>query len=182
MVVEATVRLVQDHPYKAKPKQEGQKRRSPGCAKCDGGKHRRQHIGAAPSMNDGGSGMDRMEFQALKGAWQEAFTSELGGAGLPLTAFESAEVVLRFGFRTYQDRDEGNHRWMVEKALGDALVAGKYLVDDTFFPARRFRVIDVVGEHAPDGAFTEALIYFSDDPAPVTPRAGGDAPQTTLAL
>lgn len=34
-------------------------------------------------------------------------------------------------FPLQRGRDEGNFRWMLEKALGDALVTGRWLSDDT---------------------------------------------------
>lgn len=40
-----------------------------------------------------------------------------------------ATAMLRFPTR--HRRDEGNYRWMLEKALGDALQKGGYLADDT---------------------------------------------------
>lgn len=40
-------------------------------------------------------------------------------------------VEATLGFSVQRRRDEGNYRWIIEKALGDALVAGGYLVDDT---------------------------------------------------
>lgn len=41
----------------------------------------------------------------------------------------TAAAMLRFPTR--HRRDEGNYRWMLEKALGDALQKGGYLADDT---------------------------------------------------
>lgn len=40
-----------------------------------------------------------------------------------------ASAVLRFPTR--RRRDEGNFRWLLEKALGDALTNGLWLADDT---------------------------------------------------
>lgn len=34
-------------------------------------------------------------------------------------------------FPLLRRRDEGNHRWLLEKALGDALTNGRWLPDDT---------------------------------------------------
>jgi hypothetical protein len=126
-MVEIVVR--QDHAYKRRAKRtdvvKGRPKtvQPPGCAHCGGAKHAGQHLGAPPSLNDGGSGMDRMEYQALKGAWQRAFAEALDRSDLPRgLASVTVEVMCEFPVR--RDRDEGNHRWMIEKALGDALVGG----------------------------------------------------------
>src|SRR5947207_1933958 len=44
---------------------------------------------------------------------------------------ERVEASAVLTFPTRRRRDEGNYRALLEKALGDALVEGRWLVDDT---------------------------------------------------
>lgn len=67
-----------------------------------------------------------------------------------------ASAVLRFPAR--RRRDEGNYRWLLEKALGDALVNGRWLTDDT--PASfRFGELSFDGERG-DAQTTLRLEWF----------------------
>lgn len=43
----------------------------------------------------------------------------------------SVEATAVLFFPVARRRDEGNYRWLLEKALGDALVNGGWLPDDT---------------------------------------------------
>lgn len=115
-----TVEVVQHHPFV--------KRSTRGCAVCGRAKTHIEHAGAPPSMNVLGSG-NQFVYQAHKKAWQGALTGLLEAAGLPRPL---GRVVVE-GEVTFPDRrrrDQGNHRFFVEKALGDALVAGAWLESD----------------------------------------------------
>lgn len=114
--------IAQDHPYKAKPKPPGKTTRPPGCKFCGAAKLSRAHL-ATPSLNDPAA-LDRHLFNALKAAWQLVFSEELVASGLPRDTLGAVTVEGRIGFPTLIERDEGNFRWMIEKALGDALVLG----------------------------------------------------------
>lgn len=114
------IEIVQHHPF--------QKRATRGCGVCGRAKAHPEHQGAAPSMNVLGSG-NQFAYQALKQAWQELLIEQLERADLPRPL---ARVVAE-GEVTFPDRrrrDQGNHRFFVEKALGDALTAGGWLEDD----------------------------------------------------
>jgi hypothetical protein len=68
-------------------------------------------------------------YQSLKHRWQVRLSSLLADAGVPRgLAHVHAEGVAVFPDRAA--RDQGNYRVLVEKALGDALVAGGWLRDD----------------------------------------------------
>lgn len=108
--------VVRDHGYKSKGP------RTRGCAICGRAKSDRGHMGAPPSLRVLGSG-NEFEYQALKKAWQQLLAELLDQSGLP----RGLGRVLAEGECTFPDRirrDQGNHRFMVEKALGDALVSG----------------------------------------------------------
>lgn len=159
--------IERDHPFKKKDRNPATGKVPPGCAVCGAGKLRRQHLGAPPSMNNGGSGMDRMAFQALKSAWQDAFLAELEACGLP-RGLGAVMVEAQIGFPTRAERDEGNHRWMIEKALGDALVEGGWLESDSFFPVARYSFGGMTGVHSPGRSFTR-LTLFPSEVAPGEP-------------
>lgn len=88
-----------------------------------------QHLGAPPSMNAGGSGHNRFDFQAIKGAWQARILEGLRETSLP-KGLAWVMVEARCCFPDRARRDQGNFRWMFEKAMGDALKKGGYLADD----------------------------------------------------
>lgn len=108
--------LVQHHAYRSKGKG------TRGCAVCRQAKAHPDHLGAPPSL----SVMDtngHFVYSAYKAAWQQLLAEALERAGLP----RGLQHVLAEGECTFPDqrrRDQGNHRFMVEKALGDALVEG----------------------------------------------------------
>lgn len=116
------IELTQHHAYRKKPG------RAKGCAVCNEAKIHADHLGAPPSLNVLGSG-SQWAYIAMKKAWEELLGSQLEMAGLP----KGLSHVLVEGQCTFPDRhrrDQGNHRFMIEKALGDALVAGGWLIDD----------------------------------------------------
>jgi hypothetical protein len=113
--------------FKAKPNSAAGGRRL-GCARCGRSKRDDVHYGAPKSINVFGSGNPKVYWQE-KMRWQELLTAQLEGSGLlrPL-----ARVMVE-GEAVFPDRikrDQGNHRVIVEKALGDALVVGGWLEDD----------------------------------------------------
>ena len=83
-----------------------------------------------PSLNRMGSRGHWRTVHGKKKAWQNDLGMLLLAAGLPkgLRRVE-ASAILRF--RQQRRRDEGNFRAILEKALGDALVSGGWLTDDT---------------------------------------------------
>lgn len=112
-----------DHPFKKKP--EGKK----GCDVCGRGKLRLVHHGNPGTFNAFGSGANRFAYQGTKKLWQERLTELLDEAGLPRglgRVFVEGEMC----FPTRQKRDQGNYRFILEKALGDALKEGGWLEDD----------------------------------------------------
>jgi hypothetical protein len=122
------LRHVRDHKFVKRDKR--------GCghvdawgAVCGGAKTHPMHHGCPPSMNVHGSGANRFEFQRQKHQWQDLFVRLLRESGLPT----GLGHVLAEGQACFPDRierDQGNHRFMVEKALGDALVEGGWLEKD----------------------------------------------------
>lgn len=150
--------IERDHAFKKKDPDPDSGRKRVGCEVCGRAKRDIAHLGAPPSLNDGGSGMDRMAFYELKKTWQAALTSELDASGLPKgLAFVSVEGLI--GFPTLAERDQGNYRWMIEKALGDALVEGGWLVSDCFFPVSRYEFCGLQAVHAPRRSWLRLLLF-----------------------
>lgn len=111
---------VRDHAF--------EKRSKRGCGVCGKAKTHRDHQGAPPSMNFLGSG-NQFAYQQQKRVWQEILIEQLERSDVPRPL---ARVVAE-GEVTFPDRrkrDQGNHRFFLEKALGDALVEGGWLEDD----------------------------------------------------
>ena len=82
-----------------------------------------------PSLNLMGTRGSHWIVRREKQKWQGIFDGLLMEAKIPkhLNAiYATAELT----FPTRRRRDEGNFRWMLEKALGDSLVVGGYLLDD----------------------------------------------------
>lgn len=85
-----------------------------------------------PSLNRFGSvgGGTYFVYTRLKKEWQQTLGIALMAAGVPRgLAKVSASATMRFSVR--RKRDEGNFRFLLEKALGDTLVKGGWLEDDT---------------------------------------------------
>lgn len=126
-VVEAfDLRHVRDHRF-VKRGEGG--RKSPGCAVCRRGKHVMVHVGTPLSLNDNGAAANSFGYQSAKKHWQERLVELMEEAGIP----KPLQHVFAEGqacFPDSRDRDQGNYRFLIEKALGDALVAGGWLADD----------------------------------------------------
>lgn len=92
-----------------------------------------------PSLNRLGTRGSHWEVGKAKRRWQEILEGLLLGSGLPrgLTSVE-ASALLRFP--VVRRRDSGNFSWLIEKALGDSLVRGGWLADDTADEFRFFGV------------------------------------------
>lgn len=104
-------------------------KRKLGCARCGLAKKHRDHMGAPPSLNVLGSG-DQRAYIGMKDQWQEALTELLEASGLPRGLGRvTVEGEVTFPDRR-EDRDQGNFRVVLEKALGDALERGGWIERD----------------------------------------------------
>lgn len=93
-----------------------------GCVRCERTKHDPAHYGAPPSLNAFGSG-DPLTWQAMKERWEAILAVHLEASGLPRGLHRvAAEGEVSFGDAT--ERDQGNFRVLIEKALGDVLQNG----------------------------------------------------------
>ena len=103
-----------------------------------------------PSLNTTGTRGSHWVATRLKKRWQTTLEGLLMGSGLP-RSLERVEASAFLRFPVRRVRDEGNYRWLLEKSLGDALVNGGWLVDDS---SVRFRFGRVEFEGEPGSART----------------------------
>lgn len=129
-----------------------------GCANCGLPKAHPDHLGEPPSMNSGNHSMDKHAYQALKHDWQAALRSELDRSELP-KGLAGVMVEGLIGFPDLRERDQGNVRWMVEKSLGDELVAGGWIRSDGFYPVVRYEFNGLQAVHSPGEAWTRLMIF-----------------------
>lgn len=150
--------IERDHAFRRKPNDPATGRKRIGCQICGRARHDPVHMGAPPSMNSGNHSMQPQAYQALKHAWQAALRAEIEASGLP-RGLQAVTVEGLIGFPTRAERDQGNYRWMVEKALGDALVAGGWLESDCFFPVSRYEFGGLQAVHAPGHSWLRLMLF-----------------------
>jgi len=83
-----------------------------------------------PSFNEVGHTGNRWTWTKAEKQWRETFEMLLMSTGFP-REWDQITAVVRLRFPTKRRRDEGNYRTLLEKALGDALVNGRWVEDDT---------------------------------------------------
>lgn len=105
-------------------------RRRLGCATCGQAKSWAGHLGAPESFN-AMAGRDPNIYRAAVDRWAEALGPLLDASGLP-RPLRRVTVEGEVSFGDGRERDQGNYRVIVEKALGDALVRGGFLLADTW--------------------------------------------------
>jgi hypothetical protein len=86
--------------------------------------------GTPPSFNKVGHTGNRWTWTRAKKEWQETLETALLAYRVP-RGLDSVRVTARLRFPQRRKRDEGNFRTLLEKCLGDALVNGGWLSDDT---------------------------------------------------
>lgn len=142
-----------DHPYKNRGKNKS------GCghaladgSTCMAAQAAPEHLGLPLSLNMVGSRGGHFTYKTFKEAWEEVLIERLRSTPLP-AGWETeiwtpepgtpkietiyVEALLTFPMQR-AGRDQGNFRWFVEKCLGDALVKGGWLEDDSYWPVRHY--------------------------------------------
>lgn len=152
--------MERQHAFKKKSPHPVTGKKRLGCEVCGLAKRHVDHLGAPPSLNEGGSGLKREAYQTIKGTWKDALrdlvrASALGALDGPL---ESVHVEAQVGFFNRQERDEGNLEWMLKKALGDVLVEEGVLVSDCFYPVCRY-TLSLEGVHSPGRSWLRLLVF-----------------------
>lgn len=88
------------------------------------------HAAVPPSLNRVGSRGGHWAYTRSKREWQELIAKLLWEAGVP-RRLEHVHIDATLRFPVVRTRDAGNFSWMLEKAGGDALKQGGWIVDDT---------------------------------------------------
>jgi hypothetical protein len=83
-----------------------------------------------PSMNDIVGQGTRWRYTFMKKKWGRLLEDALNQAGMVRCQRVTVEGIVTFPTRARHD--QGNYRFMLEKALGDALQAGAFLADDSW--------------------------------------------------
>lgn len=102
-----------------------------GCANCGKPKGSPDHVGAPASVN-AYLQASIFAYRAAKEQWHKTLRELLEKSELP-GGLESVMVEGEVSFGPPEKvRDQGNHRFLIEKALGDVLVEEGYLPDDSW--------------------------------------------------
>lgn len=83
-----------------------------------------------PSFNEVGHTGNRWAWTKAEKQWRTTFETLLMSTGFPRN-WDKITATVRLRFPTKRRRDEVNYRTLLEKALGDALVNGRWIPDDT---------------------------------------------------
>lgn len=116
--IEITVR--RDHQFAAKPGTRTV------CRDCGMSRFHPAH--GAVSLNQFGKNKSSYVYNQAKQLWQLELRRLLTEAEMPVC--ERVQVMGLMCFPDQRDRDQGNYRYFIEKALGDALQAGGWLAND----------------------------------------------------
>jgi hypothetical protein len=105
-------------------------RRQLGCARCGKARKDPDHFGAPDTFN-AFAGRDPMIYRSQLAAMEEMLSPLIAASGLP-KGLDYVLVEGRVSFGDGRERDQGNHRVLLEKALGDVLEADGYLPSDSW--------------------------------------------------
>lgn len=122
------------------------------CGLC--GKSRFLPVHHSPSLNQFGKNKSGFVYNDAKREWQKVWIALLFGAGLP-TGLSRVYVEGRMSFGDNIQRDQGNFRYFLEKALGDALQQGGWLAGDHWGV---FEFGQLSREDTPGEKWTELLV------------------------
>jgi hypothetical protein len=122
-----------DHSYRKGPKgSRGCKQPMPDGRDC--GAARFAPVHNVPTLNEVGAAQDWRTFSSAIKPWRAWLAGALADSGLP-RGLDSVLVEGVMTFPTRAKRDQGNHRYFVEKALGDALVRGNVETRTVMLPS-----------------------------------------------
>jgi hypothetical protein len=158
-----------DHEFvKHGPKREKREK----CVECNKAFSNILHHGAPPSLNlSAAGGSNPWVFDGIKKVWQKRLTEMLEHADLP----RPLRSVVAEGLICFPDRrgrDQGNFRFLLEKALGDALQegypgisAGGWLLDDEFYPEVHYEFGGLSATYIKGASWTRVMIFPTTDEA-----------------
>lgn len=125
-----TILHTPDHSYVKGPKgARGCKANHEGGKPCN--KARMHPVHHLPTLNLFGSGNHWQTYQGAKKNWEVWLADRLEESGLP-RGLESVLVEGRLCFPTRNAPDQGNHRYFIEKVLGDVLEGEGWIPNDSW--------------------------------------------------
>jgi hypothetical protein len=164
-----TVRHERAHPFVKPPKGgRGCKHHVGDGRSCGLSRYDPAHHGPPPSLNDLG-GANPHVYNDAKGKWQAMLAEALAAQDLP----RGLGRVVAEGECCFPDRrrrDQGNYRYFIEKALGDALVhggggiPGGWLEDDDW---TRYEFGGLAYRHTPGECWVRVVVFPGAQPAGV---------------
>jgi hypothetical protein len=122
------------------------------------------HIGTTKSVNEFLS-KDIFVYRGLKSKWELRLLDLLDASPLEPCGRIVAEGEMVFPRRHLPD--QGNHRFLIEKALGDALQLGKYLPDDDW---SRYEFGALSFSYEPGVAATRLVLFPAAEPLDLLPE------------
>jgi hypothetical protein len=148
-------------------------KRQLGCAECGRNKSDPFHFGAPQSYNafggGRGTGASQQVGASIKQTWQAIFNMKLEESALPKPV--PTGQVYAVGEITFpddrDDRDQGNFRVAIEKALGDALESGGWIPKDNW---ARYSFGNLSCRVVPGQSATRLLLYPAFPPMPPFPH------------
>lgn len=135
-----------DHPF--------EKRTTRGCRICGKARTHINHHGTPISLNALGSG-NQFAYRAAKVAWEARLLELLTTAEL-VRPLDRVYVEAEMCFPDRRRRDQGNYRFIIEKALGDTLTAGGWLADDDW---GRYEFGNLTARYAKGESWTRLVVF-----------------------
>lgn len=132
-----------------------------GCATCGRPKNWSGHLGSPPSFNVM-AGREVMIYRNAIKQWADVLRPLLDSSGLPL-GLGRVVVEGEVSFGDGVERDQGNYRVIIEKAVGDALVRGGYLAADTW---SRYEFGGLQRRDVPGVSRTRFMLFPTLEPEP----------------
>lgn len=162
-----------DHKFVAKDKE--QKR--PRCGVCGRGKSNLAHHGTPASLNVFASSRNEFVYLSAKRAWEERLTELMDVSGMEKPFAGKVLVEGEMCFPDRGRRDQGNYRFIIEKALGDALTLGGWLEDDDW---SRYEFGNLAHVYRRGESWTRLMLFPAERVEPPPPEARRKpAPQDT---
>ena len=128
------------------------------CVQCGRVVSNIAHHGYPPSLNLGGAGWNGFVYDGYKQAWQRSFHKLMTEAEMPMPLRRVAAEG-QICFPDLKGRDQGNFKFLIEKALGDALQEGGWLADDEFYPDPHYEFGGLVGTYIKGEAWTRIMLF-----------------------
>lgn len=148
---------------------------------CGAAKADPRHVGVPPSLNVFGSGANRFKYQGDKQLWESILTGLMSRAKVP-KPLGAVYAEARVCFPDRRQRDQGNFRFILEKALGDALQKGGWLEKDDW---DHYEFGNLARTYRKGESFTQVIIMptwaWGPDGPPEPPEDSG-AGQETLRV